>query len=162
MIKYRLISGLSVAALLLLTGCPGEISGDLKEKGPDPKDIASLEITPLTITLNAPATFESTTTIFPPGGGPMGGVDHAGLDSATYLTATAVMHDGTKQRVSGVTWRSSQPSLITVSEDGLARALHPGTTGAVTVTAIHKEKSELSATANITLVNDGGAAVEIE
>lgn len=178
MIKYRLISGLAVAGLLFLPGCPGGITEETQNSGPAPKEIASLAITPDQLVLYAPAKADpvalpgatptpnpSPSPSYSPTPPPSPGSaikEHAGLDSATYLTAIATLHDGTTQRVSGITWRSSHPSLIAVSEDGLAKALLAGTTGQVTITAIHREKPELSASAVITLVNEGGAAVEIE
>lgn len=162
MINNRLICGLAAAALLLLPGCPGSTPDSSGDTGPAPTDIASFVITPDTIRLNAPATSESGFIPTSPGGAPKGGTDIAGLDTATYFTVMAKLNDGSTRKVGNVKWTSSNPSLVSIDEAGLARALQPGTFGTVTITAAHNEKVDLKADAVVTLVNDGHAAVEIE
>lgn len=95
---------------------------------------------------------------------------NAGLSeqpAAGFLTSAQLgvsFLDATHQAAAptDVVWTTSNPALVTVDGTGLIRSVDPGTSGTVVITVSLKKNPQVSATASVTLHDDGKLALELQ
>ncbi len=170
----------SLGLLLAITSCtdppvvPGRgTSGDpvgTPPTGPGavtPDDpgarVASIAVTPEAVEINAPH-YESDSSDIGAPSSDGSDLEHesAGFPTTALLAVTFRTESGEIASPAELLWTSSNPQLVTVDDYGWVQASDTDVSGVATVTARLKRNPLVSASATVTVRNDGMLAIELK
>ncbi len=171
----------SLGLLLVLPSCtdlpvaPGrDAAGDPKPSSSsapaagaiDPAaTVASIAVTPEALEISAPHYTESdelSDVLSPSSDGSKLEHESAGFPTAALLAVTFKNDAGQVAAPAEILWSSSNPQLVSVDEHGWVYAADTEVGGVATITARLRSKPQVSASASVTVRNDGVLAIELK
>jgi hypothetical protein len=124
-----------------------------------PLPIAAMAVTTASVSLNAPYSYGGYQAV---SNGYVPVQEAAGYPTAALLTLSFTNSAGSAAAPADVWWTSSNPELVVVDANGWVRTVDPGTWGTATVTATLKSNPQISASASVTVTNDGKLQLEVK
>lgn len=138
---------------------PGATTDPGTPAQPAAPPVAQLVVSPTAVEINAPYSlggYQSDT-----GAGPSE-VESAGFPTTAQVLVSFLAESGEGTEPAPLLWRTSNPGLVMVDENGWIRAVDPGVSGTATVTVQLRGNPQIQATTAVTVRNDGKLVVELK
>jgi hypothetical protein len=127
--------------------------------------VASIAVTPEALEISAPHytdEHELSDVLSPSSDGSTLEHESAGFPTAALLAVTFKNEAGEVAPPADILWSSSNPQLVSVDEHGWVYAADTEVGGVATISARLRSKPQVSASATVTVRNDGLVAIELK
>lgn len=126
---------------------------------PAPRPITRLQVIPSSLEINAPYSYGGYQSETQAG---LSQQEVAGYPTTGQLFVSFLAEDGEPVAPAELVWTSSNPEFLVVDSNGWVRSVDPGAFGMGLVTVRLKHDPRISATASVTVRNDGKLHLELE